>query len=89
MRLGYEKALASEALLETRGRETFIEFLRTYKELSNEEERVKTLLDDAKMTEEMAGTLILMCDSDPTSDTFIEQLQKEACEEREKATSQV
>lgn len=89
MRLGYEKALASEALLETRGRETFIEFLRTYKELSNEEERAKTLLDDAKMTEEMAGTLILMCDSDPTSDTFIEQLQKEACEEREKATSQV
>ena len=41
--------------------------------------------------EKVAGTLILMRNSDsgPASESFIEQLQKEACEDREKPMRQV
>lgn len=41
------------------------------------------------MTKEMTDTLILVSDSDPANDSFIEQLLKEACDKREKAMSQV
>lgn len=88
MRLAYEKAMVAEEMPQTGG-ETFLDFLEMFKELRKEEESVETLLRDAENTEKIAGTLILMRDSDPASDSFIEQLQKEACEDREKAVSQV
>ena len=52
---------------------------------------METLLQDSENMEKVASTLILMCklDSGPASDSFIEQLQKEACEDREKAMRQV
>lgn len=81
--------MAAEEMPQTGGGETFLDFLEMFKELRKEEESVETLLQDAENTEKIAGTLILMRDSDPASDSFIEQLQKEACEDREKATSQV
>ncbi len=65
--------------------------LKMFKEVCKEKESVETLLQDSENMEKVAGTLILMCNSDsgPASDSFIEQLQKEACEDREKAMRQV
>ena len=59
------------------------------KEIHKEKEEMTIHLRDAEHTEEMAGTLILMCDSDPGSDPFIAEMQREASEERERALSQV
>lgn len=87
LRLAYEKGSAEVS--QTGGRKTYIDFLRMYKEIHKEKERVAILLRDAEHTEEMANTLILMCNADPGSDPFIAEMQREASEERERALSQV
>ena len=85
--LAYEKRTAEVS--QTGGGKTFIDFLRMYKEIHKEKEEMAIHLRDAEHTEEMAGTLILMCDSDPGSDPFIAEMQRVASEERERALSQV
>lgn len=81
--------MATEEFSLTGGGGTFLDFLKTFKELRKEEESVETLLRDSENTEQVAGTLIFMSNSDPASDSFIEQLQMEACANREKAMRQV
>lgn len=83
--------MATDDLPQTGGGGTFHDFLKVFKEVCKEKESVETLLQDSENMEKVAGTLILMCNSDsgPVSDSFIEQLQKEACEDREKAMRQV
>ena len=83
--------MATDDLPQTVGGGTFLDFLKMFKEVCKEKESVETLLQDSENMEKVAGTLILMCNSDsgPASDSFIEQLQKEACEDREKAMRQV
>ena len=63
LRLAYEKGMAEVS--QTGGGKTFIAFLRMYKEIHKEKEEVAIHLRDAEHTEVMAGTHILMCDSDP------------------------
>ena len=74
---------------ETRGGKTYKQYVECYRELCAEEERENAQLKEAESKEYLTGLLILMSATDPQSNPIITQLQQDACQQKQKALTEV